>query len=223
MHPSRSVSGAPPRRALFANEIRGGPSEIYRGSSRDLFEDLLGQRPRDLAFENLLDVGGDGPAPLPGSPDQLAMQPIWNAPHLDHLGHARSMPHAWHMRKRPVLSPLAAPLVAEEVGGAAGRKHSISNARRIRSAHAQYRWSLVAVARVVRIRGGLRWLLLRAAVGYDSLPPSRVRRENAVVEGTPWKTRRSSTRRCTPRPAQARSPCASCWSISRSTAGACGC
>src|SRR5438552_6447176 len=179
MHPQRSVSGAPPRRALLANEIRGGPADMYRGSSRDLFEDLLGQRPRDLAFENLLDVGGDGPAPLPGSPDQLAMQPLWNAPHLDHLGHARSMPHAWHMRKRPVLSPLAAPLVAEEVGGAAGRKHSISNARRIRSAHAP----LVLGRRcglVVRIRGGLRWLLLRAAVGT-----TRSRRA-ACGARTPW-------------------------------------
>src|SRR6266446_10567065 len=100
IHPQRSVSGAPPRRARFANEIRGRPSEIYRGSPRDLFEDLLGQRPRDLAFENLPDVGGDGLAPLSGASDQLTMQAIWNAPHLDHLGHAPRMPHAWHMRKR---------------------------------------------------------------------------------------------------------------------------
>src|SRR5438094_7030955 len=129
MHPYRSVSGAPPRHALFANEIRGRPSEVYRGSSRDLFEHFLGQRPRDLAFENLLDVGGDGPAPLPGSSDQLTMQSIWNAPHLDHLGHARRMPHAWHMRKRPVLSPRTARLAAGEGGAAiapAGRVRRVA-------------------------------------------------------------------------------------------------
>src|SRR5947208_9292894 len=61
---------------------------------------------------------------------------------------------------------------------------SISNARRIRSAHAQYRrLSLLTVAGSSRLAAeGSQSLRLRAAVGHDQLPPSGVRGEHAVID-----------------------------------------